>query len=221
MIIQYIVVNFQGDFWRKTTSVSFKIQKQRWIDKYFMKQVGQVKNERWWIYKCNSEAIHLGARVRNYNFGESRGRSQVVDECSIVEKGSAWHNTAGRKTAEGTYGGTDRGAREESEDDSRRREKSLPPLMGVKCSAKERPRSVPCPFVCRGVSLEGPFVSSRTEVGGKSLYGAHMANPAAFIRHEITQDARNYGPLNYLVRVSLFIEYRACLFLRRVCVLPR
>lgn len=25
-------------------------------------------------------------------------------------------------------------------------------------------------------------------------------------------------PLNYLVRVSLFIEYRACLFLRRACV---
>lgn len=65
----------------------------------------------------------------------------------------------------------------------RRREE--PPMMGVKCSAKERPRSVSCPFVCRGVSLEGPFVSSRTEVGGKSLYGAHMANPAAFIRHEI------------------------------------
>jgi len=65
------------------------------------------------------------------------------------------------------------------------RRRAEPPMMGVKCSAKGRPRSVPCPFVCRGVSLEGPFVSSRTEVGGKSLYGAHMANPVAFIRHEI------------------------------------
>lgn len=47
----------------------------------------RAKNARRRIYERNGSRYH---EVRhNYNFGESRGRSQVADECSIVEKGSA------------------------------------------------------------------------------------------------------------------------------------
>lgn len=97
-------------------------------------------------------------------------------------------------------------------------------MMGVKRSAKERPRNRrTVPFVCRGVSLESPFVRARTNDGGRegvprSAYGAHMANRV--IRHEIRKMRAIMASQLSRVRVSLFIEYRVCLFLRRACV-PR
>lgn len=64
-------------------------------------------------------------------------------------------------------------------------------MMGVKRSAKKRPRNRrTVPFVCRGVWLEGPFVSLRWNGGRRhprDPCGAHMARPRApcVIRHEI------------------------------------
>lgn len=106
----------------------------------------------------------------------------------------------------------------------RRREGRGGPMMGVKRSAKERPRNRRIvPFVCRGVSLEGPFVYSLNGGGIRGpLRGPHDGGPWASRALFGTKYARcaQLWPLNYLVRVSLFIEYRACLFLRRACV-PR
>lgn len=104
----------------------------------------------------------------------------------------------------------------------RRREGS--PMMGVKRSAAVRPRGLGAPFVCRGVSPAGPFVSS---VRGGRKYSRSLRGPTTWQTqaaryHEYARCARQLFALNYLVRVSLFIEYRGCLyiFLRRACV-PR
>ena len=83
---------FRSKLWRSSLS-----HKSMWyeIGKYSSKQAskqasGSETSRERWIYECKSRRYH---EVRhNYNFGESRGRSQVADECSIVEKGSAWHN---------------------------------------------------------------------------------------------------------------------------------
>lgn len=115
---------------RQIFDKSFTVEKI-WKDKYFTKQaeVRRAKNERRWIYKRNTRSgLHHKVR-HNYNFGESRGRSQVADECSIVEKGSAWHNAAGWKTMEGTRWDQERGdegARERKRARTIRRRKESP-----------------------------------------------------------------------------------------------
>lgn len=174
----------------------------------------RAKNERRWIYKRNTRSGLYHEVRHNYNFGESRGRSQVADECSIVEKGSAWHNAAGWKTMEGTRWDQERGTRGR-ERRGRFGGGKRAPMMGVKRSAKERTaESTHRVFLfVAAFRLEGPFVSLPNvgeDAGPRSPDGAHMANqPGGRSRLFGTKYARcaQLWSLNYLVRVSLFIEY--------------
>lgn len=104
-----------------------------------------------------------------------------------------------------------------------------PPMMGVKRSAKKRPRSsthrgpllfVAFVFARRRLPL---YPTERRKASAVPRPGAHMAEQPGTVAFTArnTQDARNYGLsiISYASRYLLNIG--ACLFLRRACVSRR